>query len=435
MTQDRVLTYRAVSDLRPDPRNPSRKHNRKQLDAIARSIESFGFNAPVLVDKYNKVIAGHGRLEAAKTLQIERIPVISLDDLSESQAKAYTLADNRLTERSNWDDRLLATHLKELSEIVCDFEIEDTGFESPEIDLLIQGLDNPDEESEADQFSVSPSPAVSKLGDLWYLGKHRIYCGNALNPATYDALLGDQKASVVFTDVPYNLKISSISGLGKTKHREFAMASGEMSEGQFAAFLSGALRQCKSHTVDGGLIYACIDWRHIAEMELASSANSLDFLNLCVWVKSNGGMGGFYRSQHELVFVLRNGSTSHRNNVQLGKFGRNRTNVWHYPGATSFPRRGHKDEWTLHPTVKPIRLVADAILDSTVAGEIVLDPFAGSGTTLLAAERTHREARVIELDPLYVDTSILRWQKLTGEQARDANGLSFCERQRLGTTP
>ena len=429
MKQERVLTYRAVSELRPDLRN-LRKHSRAQLSAIARSINSFGFNAPILVDKNDQVVAGHGRLEAARSLGLDRVPVVKLNNLSEAQAKAYMLADNKLTDRSSWDDGLLAIHLKELSEIASEFEIEVTGFEIPEIDLLIQGIDDQEDMDEADGFTVTQAPAVSKLGDLWTLGNHRIFCGNALDATAYAALLGDEQASAVFTDPPYNARIKgNVSGLGKVQHREFVMASGEMTDGQFASFLSQAPGHCKSWTTAGALIYAAMDWRRTAAMEFARSANALDLVNLCVWVKSNGGMGAFYRSRHELIFVFRNGSQPHRNNVQLGKFGRNRTNVWHYAGATSFPRRGKHDDWDLHPTVKPIRLVSDALLDSTKRDDMVLDPFLGSGTTVLAAERTGRRSRTIELDPLYVDTAILRWEKMTGLDAQDANGITFKQRQ------
>ena len=429
MIQERVLTYRAVSELTPDPQNP-REHNRAQLHALARCIRRFGFNAPILVDRDSKIIAGHGRLEGAKLAGLEHVPVIVLDDLTQTQAKAYMLADNKLSDRSNWDEALLAIQLKELSEIACEFDIEDTGFEIPEIDLLIQGMEDENETDKADDTSVQSGPAVSVAGDIWTLGDHRVICGDALDTASYITLLHEEKAAAVFTDAPYNVRIArNVSGLGKVQHREFAMASGEMTYNEFANFLSRAFGHCKTWTTPGSLIYAAMDWRHLAEMEFARHANNLDLINVCVWVKSNGGMGAFYRSRHELIFVFRNGSTPHCNNVQLGKFGRNRTNVWHYAGATSFPRRGGQDDWDLHPTVKPVRLVSDALLDSTKRGDVILDPFLGSGTTVLAAERTGRIAHAIELDPIYVDTSILRWQKLTGKKARDARGATFEQRQ------
>ena len=423
----RKLKYVPITELRPDPRNP-RKHGRAQIQAIAKSIKAFGFNAPILIDKGGRVLAGHGRLEAAKLLELAQVPVISLENLTEAQARAYMLADNKLTDRSCWDDELLAVHLKELSEIALDFDVEASGFELPEIDFRIQTLDTPENADEADEFRVPDGPAVSRLGDVWHLGQHRLHCGSALDPAAYAILLGEAKAAAVFTDPPYNLKIDGhVSGLGERRHREFAMASGEMTEDEFTAFLTKTFEFAKNHTNPGALIYACIDWRHLGEMHAAGAASKFDMLNLCVWVKNNGGMGAFYRSKHELIFVFRNGSAPHRNNVQLGRFGRNRTNVWNYAGANSFPRKGQKSGLDLHPTVKPIALVADAILDSTAREEVVLDPYLGSGTTILAAERTGRRGYGIEIDPLYVDTAIRRWESMTGNQVHHASGPTFSD--------
>jgi DNA modification methylase len=426
---DRKLQYIGPSELKPDPRNP-RKHSRTQIRAIAKSIQSFGFNAPILTDRQQRVVAGHGRLEAAKFLGLDAVPVISLDDLTEAQAKAYMLADNKLTDRSSFDPQLVAVHLKELSEIALEFDLEDTGFEFPEIDLLIQGLEEQDDADAADEFAKAEKPAVTRLGDLWHLGEHRIFCGSALDPAVYRALLGDDAAAAVFTDPPYNVKIAgNVSGLGANSHREFAMASGEMKADEFTSFLTTALGLAQRHSRPGALVYGCMDWRHLGEMLAAGQANRLDLLNVCVWVKTNGGMGSLYRSQHEMVFVFRNGPQPHRNNVQLGRFGRNRTNVWVYPGANSFTRKGGERALDLHPTVKPVGLVADALLDSTAQQDIVLDPFLGSGTTILAAQRTRRRGHGIELDPLYVDTAIGRWQRLTGKAAQLSTGETFAQLQ------
>lgn len=267
---------------------------------------------------------------------------------------------------------------------------------------------------------------MALAGDLWLLGGHRLYCGSALDAAAYDALLESARATAVFTDPPYNVKIDGhVSGNGRVTHREFPMAAGEMSEAEFTDFLTVSLSLICAHTVAGALIYACMDWRHMLEMHAAGRASRCDLINLCVWAKSNGGMGSLYRSRHELIFVFKNGDEAHQNNVQLGQFGRNRTNVWNYAGANSFPRRGQRNSIDLHPTAKPIALVADAILDCTRRGDIVLDPFIGSGTTILAAERTGRHAHGIELDPLYVDTAIERWQRMSGREARHANGETF----------
>ena len=273
-------------------------------------------------------------------------------------------------------------------------------------------------------------PAVSLPGDLWLLGKHRIYCGSALDPLAYELLMAKERASGVFTDPPYNVKIDgNVCGSGAVRHREFAMASGEMSSGELRPVLSlgGASDLVRAHASPGAIVYAYMDWRHMAAMLAAGNSANFEHLNLCVWVKTNGGMGSLYRSRHELVFVFRNGPEAHRNNVQLGRFGRNRTNVWNYPGANIFKRNGRKSDVDLHPTVKPIAMVADAILDSTNLDDLILDPFLGSGTTLLAAERARRRCHGVELDPLYVDTVVMRWERLTQQQARLTSGQSFAD--------
>jgi len=424
----RKLTYRPVADLKPSHRNP-RKHDRAQIGAIANSITAFGFNAPILIDRHGRIIAGHGRFEAAKLLGMTHVPVICLDELSEPQIQAYMIADNRLTDLSVWDEEILAVHLKDLSDLALEFDIQATGFELPEIDLRIESLNPVPETDSADTFEIADGPAVSRAGDLWQLGEHRLLCGSALDAVSYSALMGGQLAAVTFTDAPYNVKIhGNVSGKGTVKHREFPMASGEMAEDEFTRFLATSLGYAGANTVRGGVCYAFMDWRHMGEMLAAGRASGFDLLNLCVWVKTNGGMGSFYRSKHELVFVFRNGDSPHKNNVQLGRFGRNRTNVWNYAGANIRSRKGREDPLALHPTVKPIMLVADAIRDSTSRGDIVLDPFMGSGTTILAAERTGRRGYGIELDPLYVDTAIARWERATGSEAIHAeSGRTFEE--------
>ena len=338
------------------------------------------------------------------------------------------LADNKLTDRSSWDDAALAVHLKELSELVLDFEIEDIGFELPEIDFRIQSLDAADDADLTDEFQIPSGQTTSLPGDLWLLGDHRFYCGSALEATAYDILLEGAKAATVFTDPPYNVKVDGhVCGSGAIKHREFAMASGEMTSEKFERFLVEALTLMGAYTDPGAVIYACMDWRHMAEMLAAGRGAHFELLNLCIWVKSNGGMGSLYRSRHELVFVFRNGKEQHRNNVQLGRFGRNRTNVWNYAGANSFPRKGRKRAIELHPTVKPIALVSDALLDVTKQNDIVIDPFCGSGTTLLSAARVGRRCYGVEIDPLYVDMTIARWERMTGRQARHASGRTFAE--------
>jgi DNA modification methylase len=422
----RQLLFVAIGDLIPDPGNP-RKHGRAQISAIARSIEAFGFNAPILVDKNNKIVAGHGRYEAAMLLGLERVPVILLDHLTETQAKAYLLSDNKLTDRSTWDDNKLAIQLKELSDLVLDFDIEAIGFEPPEIDLRIQSLDSSLEDAD-DRFELPTGPVVSRTGDLWLLGSHRLYCGSALDATSYDAMSNGERAAAAITDPPYNVKIDGhVSGNGSTTHREFAMASGEMSEADFTDFLHQTFQRISAYCRDGALIYSFMDWRHMAEILAAGRAATLDLLNLCVWAKTNGGMGSLYRSRHELVFVFKSGKDPHTTNIQLGRFGRNRSNVWHSPGANSFARNTSKKLMDTHPTVKPIALVADAMLDCTKRNDIVIDPYLGSGTTILAAERTGRRCHAIEIDGLYVDTAIKRWEQLTKQEAKDIHGKTFAQ--------
>ena len=424
------IVYRAVDQLKLDPAN-ARRHSKKQIGQIAESIKTFGFNVPILIDHDGKVVAGHGRLLACRLLGMTEVPTLCLDHLTTAQARAFMIADNRLTEIATWDDRLLAQQLSELSLSGLDFNIEVTGFEMGEIDLRIASLDDSIEASDdpADRVPDPPTvPPLSKVGDLWLLGPHHLLCGDARDPAPFAALMGEERAAMVFTDPPYNVPIDGhVSGLGAIHHRPFPMASGEMDRSEFTAFLSQVCRNLAAFSVAGSIHFICMDWRHAEELLTAGRGVYGELKNLCVWVKDNGGMGSLYRSQHELVFVFKHGCNGHRNNVQLGRFGRNRSNVWRYPGANSFARCGGEGNLSaLHPTVKPVAMVADAILDCSARGDIVLDGFVGSGTTVIAAERTGRRCYGLELDPAYVDTIVRRWQALTGGSARhSASGRSF----------
>jgi DNA modification methylase len=431
--------FEAVNALKPDPRNP-RVHSDRQIKQISRSIKSFGFNVPILVDKDNRILAGHGRLLAAQLLGWNEVPVICLDHLTEPQARAFAIADNRLTENSSWDEKLLGEILLELSCQDLDFSIEDSGFTMGEIDLKIEGIATAENQPDPMDELPPPSnqPPICQPGDLWLLGKHRIYCGNALDFSSYQKLMQGDKANLIFTDPPYNVPIAGhVSGNGAIRHREFPMASGEMSEEQFTQFLSQAFSQLATHSHDGSIHFICMDWRHVGEISAAGSANYAELKNICVWAKGNGGMGSLYRSQHEFVFVFKHGKAAHRNNVELGKFGRYRTNVWNYPGANTLSRQATEGNLlAMHPTVKPVALIADAILDCSARGDIVLDSFLGSGSTILAAERVGRIGYGIELDPIYVETAIRRWQSYTGEQAIHAeSGKAFDElaAQEVGT--
>ncbi len=410
MTELRIERVR-IGQLKPDSRNP-RLHSERQIKQIAGSIKAFGFNVPVLADQDGNLLAGHGRVHAARRLGLREIPVIRLEHLTPEQARAFSIADNRLSETSTWDDRLLAEVFRDLASVELDFDLEATGFTMGEIDLRIEGLslstaNNPDPADEP-PAALDQTP-VSRPGDLWQLGRHRLFCGNAL----------DQPA---FTDPPYNVPIAGhVSGKGRMRHREFLMASGQLTPAQFTRFLATALELLVRYSAPGSLHYVCMDWRHQHELLTAGLGIYAELKNMCVWVKDNAGMGSLYRSQHELIFVFKNGRTPHRNNVELGQHGRNRTNVWHYPSLNNFGRNGEEGNLAvLHPTVKPVALIADAILDCSARGDLVLDPFLGSGSTLLAAERVGRLCRGIELDPLYVDAAIRRWQRFTGESAINA---------------
>jgi DNA modification methylase len=418
------IIYKQIEELKLDPGNP-RVHSKGQIGQIASSIRIFGFNVPVLVDRDRNVVCGHGRLLACHELGITEVPTLCLDHLTTAQARAFMIADNRLTEIATWDDRLLAEQLKDLSRLGLDFSLEVTGFMTAEIDLRIASLEDTPAQGDdpADALPESPAgPPVNKIGDLWLFGRNRLLCGSALDTAAFAALMGEERAATVFTDPPYNVKIDGhASGLGAIHHRPFPMAAGEMDQAEFTAFLAQACRNLAAFSAAGSLHFICMDWRHLDELLAAGAEAYGELKNLCVWVKDNAGMGSLYRSQHELVFVFKQRGGAHRNNVQLGQFGRNRSNVWHYPGANSFARCGAESNLlALHPTVKPVAMVTDAILDCTERGGIVLDAFIGSGTTVIAAERTGRRCYGLELDPIYVDTAIRRWQALTGEKARHA---------------
>lgn len=412
------VTNRPPGALQPAARN-ARTHSRKQVQQIAASIREFGFVNPVLVDDEDRVIAGHGRLEAAKQLGLPEVPVIRLDHLTPEQRRAYVIADNRLAELSKWDDATLAAELLELSALDLSFDLEIIGFDTGDLERLISAVGAADNDP-ADDTPEPAATAIAQPGDLWLLGQHRLLCGNACDVEAFRRLLDGAEAQLVFTDPPYNVPIQGhVSGLGRVRHREFAMASGEMDQAGFTRFLTTVLGNMAGVAADGSIHFVCMDWRHMPELLKAGSEVYTELKNLCVWNKDSGGMGAFYRSKHELVFVFKKGTAPHINTFGLGEKGRYRTNVWDYPGANSF-HRGRGEELGMHPTVKPVALVMDAIKDCSRRGGIVLDAFGGSGTTLIAAHKTGRRGYLMEIDPLYVDVIIRRWQALTGEQARHA---------------
>lgn len=376
---DLTVVYTSLDTLREYPNNP-RQHDAKQITKIQHSIEEFGFVNPILVDEHNEIIAGHARLEAARLAHLQQVPVIRLGHLSVAQKKAYRIADNKLAELGTWS----------VENLQLEFQ--------------------------------------SKEGDIWLLGEHRIICGNSLQKDTLSQLMEGKKADMVFTDLPYNVKINGhVCGAGNVQHKEFKFASGEMTSEEFTQFLKTSFELLCAFSKDGSLHYICMDWRHIKEIMTAAEVYD-QFKNLCVWRKDNAGMGSFYRSQHELIFMFKHGKEPHINNVELGIHGRYRTNVWNYAGVNT-PRAENAEKRAMHPTVKPVELIKDAILDASNRGGVVLDTFLGSGSTLIAAEKSGRICYGVELEPKYVDTAIRRYESLGGKRAaiHIASGKTYQE--------
>ena len=406
----------AVGTLRAHPAN-TRTHSKKQIAQIARSIRQFGFTAPIIIDENNVILAGHGRWLAARQLELSNVPVVVLSGLADAERRAYLLADNKLVENAGWDRGALAVELTELAPLLADagLDIELTGFGPAEIDALMGDLIDP-EQDPADELPVIGGTPISRRGDLWQLGEHHLLCGDAREASDVAKLMGGQSAAMVITDPPYNVAISSIQGRGKIKHRDFVAASGELSESEFTRFLVAALSLAAKHSVNGAIHFVFMGWTGLREILTAGAEVYGQPKNLIVWVKTNAGQGTFYRSQHELIFVFKNGAAAHQNNFELGQYGRTRSNVWTYAGVNTF-RTGRLDDLAAHPTVKPVALVADAMRDCSRRGDIVLDPFMGSGTTILAAERVGRHGYGLELDPVYVDVAVRRWQAYTKRDA------------------
>ena len=414
-----------VRTLRPNPRN-ARTHSKKQVRQIAASMKRFGIINPIIVDGRGEIIAGHARAEAIKLLGLKSAPVVRVKHLSSTELRAYMLADNKLAANAGWDRELLAVELEELQitlpEIGLDLEI--TGFQPAEVDLLLADM-GPSNSDPTDVMPELPRNAITRRGDLWLLGNHRLLCGDARKADDLRRLMGKASAAAMFSDPPYNLRVRSIGGRGRVRHAEFAFASGEMSSAEFRSFLTATLDNAAQFSTDGAVHFVCMDWRHIADLIGVGRGVYTEMLNLVVWNKSNAGQGSLYRSQHELIGVFRVGKVAHRNNVELGRFGRNRSNVWNYPGVNTFGR-DRMAHLAMHPTVKPVSLVADALLDCTARGDAVLDPFAGSGTLILAAEKVGRKAYAIEVEPRYVDLAIARWQSATNLEATLAgDGRTF----------
>lgn len=406
----------------------ARTHSKKQIKQVANSILRYGWTYPILADEDGRIIAGHARCEAAKQLSLKDVPVLVMRGLSDAEKRALALADNKIPANAGWDRKLLAEELGELASLLpdCNLSLDITGFEPAEIDGVMADFGNSDHDSADASCTIGEQP-ISRRGELWQAGPHRVLCGDARDPADWSALMGSNRASMLIADPPYNVQISTTLGRGKIKHREFAVGSGEMSPAEFTDFLTKWMQLAVQYAADGAIQYIFTDWRHIGEMHRAGHTVFGPLQNLVVWNKTNAGQGSFYRSQHELIFVYKNGDAPHLNNVELGRHGRNRSNVWTYAGVNTF-RQGRLADLTVHPTVKPVALIADAIKDCTRRGDLVVDPFLGSGTTLLAAERVGRRGYGMEIDPIYVDAAIRRWQHVTRRDAvLAATGQTFEE--------
>lgn len=406
---DHAVVLRSIDQLTVSDRHV-RMHPERQIELITKSILRVGFTTPIIIGTNDRVLAGAARLEAARRAGMTHAPTISLAHLPHAEQRAYMLADNKLAEMAAWDDDVLKIELQDLATFDLAFDLTDLGFATAELDLMLQdGGDGADTEDTPPPLEET---AVTRLGDVWDLGPHRLICADARDPEAYLRVMKGEKARMVFADPPFNVPIRGHVMKRGSNRREFPMAVGEMSSAEFVSFLAESLGEAAAHALEGSIHYVCMDWRHMMEVLIACQQVIGELKNLCVWAKPNAGMGAFYRSQHELVFVFKKGSAAHINNFGLGK-DRYRTNIWKYEGASGF-HAGRDDDLALHPTAKPVAMIADAIMDVSDRGEIVLDPFGGSGATLMAAEKTGRRARLIELDPLYCDVICRRYQAAGG---------------------
>lgn len=417
-----------TGQLRPNPRN-ARTHQKRKIRDLAKEIKALGFIGAIIVDETGTILAGHARHAAAKLLGLQSVPTITAVGLSEAQKRAFVLADNKFSERAGYDREILVQELQELAVLLphLDLDLSITGFEFGEIDVLFDETGESKPEPE-DAVPPTAGPTVTRRSEIWQLGKHRLLCGDARDAGAYAGLMQDERATMVFTDPPFNVAVHGhVQGRGRHKHAEFAFASGEMSEGEFRAFLKLCLGAAAEVSRDGALHYVFIDWRHVETLISVGRDVYGSMLNLVVWNKTNAGQGSFYRSQHELIGVFRVGEGAHQNNVELGRHGRNRTNIWTYAGVNSFGA-GRDDALARHPASKPVALVADAMRDCTSKGDLVLDGFLGSGTTIMAAEKVGRRCYGIEYEPAYVDVIVRRWQAYTHQDAvLLGDGRSFDE--------
>jgi DNA modification methylase len=420
------IRWLPINALKPHPRN-ARTHSKAQIQQIANSIERFGWTSPIVADEEGYILAGHGRHEAAKHRKLSKVPVIVVSGLNDGEKRALMLADNKIASNAGYDRARLASELGELAILLpeLNLNLEITGFATAEIDNLISDLGDAGSDPSDKLPPIDPSP-VTRSMDLWRLGDHRLLCGDATDAKSFRSLMGGKQANLVFSDPPYNVKMAKVQGRGKTKYRDFLQGSGELSPEEYARFIRTVLSNARDHSTDGSLHYWFTDWRQLRLLLEVGEDVYQRLVNIIVWTKPNPGLGDIYRSGHELICLFQNGSTKAVNNVVLGKFGRNRSNVWCYPNRNSF--QAGREGFVNHPTPKPVQLVADAIRDCTRRGDAVLDPFMGSGTTILAAEQLGRRAYGLEIDPVYADLSIRRWQAHTGRDAiLKSTGQTFDE--------
>ncbi|HEY8006121.1 MAG TPA: DNA methyltransferase [Methylocella sp.] len=417
----------AIGQIKPYPGH-ARNHNKHQIEKLKNLIRHFGQVVPIVVDRDGIIIDGHAVWTAMCELESGEITAVVVANRTDPEIKALRLALNRIPRDAAWDDERLREELEQL--VSLSFDLDLTGFDAVEIDHLLE-VDVPklNVVEDGEEIAAPQEPAISAVGDIWICGRHRIGCGDARDQAFIDRISGGLRASMSFVDPPYNVPIAGfVSGKGRVQHREFVQGAGELSPDQFTTFLVESLSVLKHSTTDAALIYACMDWRHIYELLTAGRQCALELYNLCIWAKTNAGMGSLYRSQHELICVFKAGPTKPINNVDLGRHGRNRSNLWSYRGLNSFGA-DRAELLASHPTVKPVLMIADAIRDVTRRGSTVLDTFMGSGSTIMAAEETGRVGIGIDLDPLYVDVAVRRWQAYTRRDALHAEtGKPFDDR-------
>ena len=363
----------------------------------------------------------------------DELPVIVVAGLSAAKRRALAIADNKIAQNSGWDRERLAIEIPELAEVLRTegLDVSILGFDAIEIDRLQTDCED-DAAAPHDEIDPtwSATLAVSKPGDLWVLGSHKVLCGDARSTADLARLMDESRADAAFLDPPYNVRIGAVVGHGKTRHRDSAMASEEMSSPDYLQFLTTVLDRATSVSREGAIHFVCTDWRHIAELVTVGKQIYGELINIAAWIKSSANLGSFYRNQHELVGVFRVGRAPHINNIELDRHRRSRSNVWRYAAVNAF-RAGRMDELGARPTAKPVALVIDALKDCTGHGDIVLDTFAGFGTTVVAAERVGRRARAVEIEPRLADLTVRRWQAFTGREARHlGSGLAFDEIER-----